>query len=306
MKKSVIVKEFLLVLVTMIWGLGFISQSKGGEVLDAYTFNFCRNIIASICLIILVLIRIELQKKKNKKEEYQKRECNKNLFLGGILAGLSLATAMMFQQVGVTLEGAGKSGFLTALYIIFVPLFGIFFGKKLNPFVIIAIILSLTGLYLINVSDGTFSFSKGSIFLILCALGYSFQIMAIDKYCKDSDSIQLSCIQFCTATIVIFPFALIFGNFDFGLIKQALPSILYLGVISSCVAYTLQVYAQTEVNVTIACIIMSLESVFSLIFGMLILHETHGFLEILGCLAIFSAVILAQLEPKRIKKKTNE
>jgi len=301
MKKSIIIKEVLLVFVTMMWGLGFVSQSKGGEILDANTFNFCRCLVAAISSILFVTIR-ELINKKKKQEEPQKETNYKNLWIGGILAGISLAAAYMFQQAGVMLEGAGKSGFLTALYIIFVPIFSIILGKKLNSFITIAIILSFTGLYLINVNDGVFTFSIGSVFLILCALGFAGQIIFIDIFCKDCDFVQFSSIQFCTTAIAFLPFALIFGNFDFTLIKQALPFILYLGIVSTTIADSLQVYAQTEVNVNIASVIMSLESVFALQFGMLILHEKHGFVELLGCIAIFIAVLLTQLSSKNAEK----
>lgn len=300
MKKKILFKEFLLVLVTIIWGLGFIAQLIGGDYLDAYTFNFCRNIVATIILLVLALFLDLIKKKKNVVVETKWN--NKKLWIGGSLAGVALIFAMTTQQMGIMLEGAGKSGFLTALYIIFVPIISLIFGKKINRYVAIAIVFSLTGLYLINFTTNEFHFSFGSILLLLCALGYSIQILVIDKFSKGVDAIKFSSIQFAVATIIGFVFTIIFGNIDFDLILKALPSILYLGIISSGVAYTVQVYAQKDVNVNIACIIMSLESVFSLFFGMVIINEKHGFIELLGCLFILIAVILAQLEPKKLKK----
>ena len=164
---------------------------------------------------------------------------------------------------------------------------------------LIAIIFAVTGLYLINVNSGDFSLNIGTIYLLLCALTYSFQIMLIDKYSKVYDSFTLSFFEFFFATIVLIPFVFIFGEFSIDSIFEALPSILFLGIFSSGIAYTFQVIAQKDVNVTVASIIMSLESVFSLIFGVIILSESHELIQYFGCFAIFIAVILSQIEPKK-------
>ncbi|MBR4237034.1 DMT family transporter [bacterium] len=303
MNKKVLFKEIMLVITTIIWGLGFIAQSIGGKSLDAFTFNFSRNVVASLFLLIVVLINNLIKKKKNIEQEPLDKKGKINLIFGGFLIGSTLALAMTFQQLGINSEGAGKSGFLTALYIVFVPVLGLLFGRRINRYVLIAILFALTGLYLINVNSGDFTLNIGTIYLLLCALTYSFQIMLIDKYSKTYDSFILSFVQFLFATIVLIPFVFIFGEFNIDLIIEALPSILFLGILSSGVAYTLQVVAQRDVNVTVACIIMSLESVFSLIFGVVFLSESHELIQYFGCLAIFIAVILSQIEPKKEKEK---
>ena len=305
-KKRILIKEALLVLTTLIWGLAFIAQRIGGQYLDAFSFNFLRNVVATIFILLLMFIKYLINKNKPQNNKQELNICKnnnykKNLLLGGLLIGIALATAMSFQQLGINLEGAGKSGFITALYIVFVPVIGLLFGRKIKPLILIALVLALTGLYLINVNSGGFSFSKGTIYLFLCALCYSAQIMLIDKFSKGVDVIQLSCVEFGVATIVLLPFALIKGSMNIESIVKAIPAILFLGVFSSGIAYTLQIYAQTEVNVNIACIIMSLESLFSLIFGMIILSEKHGVIQLIGCLCILLAVILSQLDFKNKK-----
>ena len=231
MKRSIIIKEVLLVVTTIIWGLGFIAQRIGGEYLDAYTFNLLRNIVAFVVLLLIVLI-----KKGINKGNSIDNTCVKKKWIGGALIGLALAVAMTFQQLGINIEGAGKSGFITALYIVFVPVLGLMFGRKINKLVLIAIVFSLTGLYLINTNSEGFSFGIGSIYLLACALAYSVQIMLVDRFSKDVEVFTLSCLEFLFASIFLIPFACIFGRFDFDLIVKALPAILFLGICSSGVA----------------------------------------------------------------------
>ena len=296
MKKKVLFKEFVLIIVTIIWGGGFIFQSLGGKLLSPFTLNFLRSILASVFLFVLILINKPL-KNTTSKVNY------KSLILGGFLMGIALATASVLQQIGINNEGAGKSGFLTSLYVIFVPFIGLLFKNKLTIKALFAAILSLIGLYLINYSNAYFSFSYGSICLILCAFCFAFQIIFIDKFSKNNNPLVLSFIQFLTCTIIYLPLALIFEIKDFNsdVFIKSLPSILYLGIGSSGVAYTLQVYAQKNVNATVSTIIMSLESVFSLIFGILFLKESHTLIQYIGCLVIFTSVIFSQIEIKQKK-----
>jgi len=302
MKKTVIFKEIILILVTIIWGLAFIFQVTGGKKIDAYTFNFLRNITASLFLIICFLISIFYKKKR---DVYKKEENIKELIIAGVLLGIFLSCGMTFQQLGINSEGAGKSGFLTALYVIFVPILEILFIKKIKPIVLISAVISLVGLYLINVNLGKFILNKSTIFLILCAISYAFQIMTISRYSKSHDTLMLSFLEFFISSIILVPFMLIFGSSNFNSIVSAIPEILFLGILSSGVAYTLQIYAQSEVNVTVASIIMSLESVFSLIFGIILLSEEHTFIQYMGCLLIFVSVILSQLDFKNKHKLEN-
>lgn len=300
MKKSVLLKEAILVLVTIIWGGGFIAQVYGGTYLDAYSFIFLRSLIAIIFIGCVVLV---LDGQKKRKGENYKETDKKGLIKGGILIGLMTAVAMVFQQIGVMAEGAGKSGFLTTLYIVIIPIIELFRGKKINAGMMIAIVLAVTGLYLINVNDGHFTFSFGTIMLLCCALSYAIQILFIDKFAKGYDVTKLSFIEFCAVALAMLPMMLIFGELTWSGFIKALPALLYLSICSTGLTSMLQMYAQKEVDVTVASIIMSLESVFSTIMGVLILHESHTLIQYLGCVIIFVAVILTQVAQRVSIKK---
>ena len=248
MEKKTGLNELLLIFGTILWGGAFIFQSIGGKYIDPYTFNLLRNIVAFLFLLALCIISNLIKKKKDIKIKDNNK---KELWLSGIFAGVALAFAQIFQQIGINNEGAGKSGFLTALYIIFVPLIGLIFKRKVSLFLWIGLALSLLGLYFININDGEFSMSFGTIMLILCALMYSIQIMIIDKYSKAHDAFSFSCIEFLFASIVLVPFSFIFKDYSLSLVKDALPSILYLGIASSGIAYTIQYYTQRNINVVI-------------------------------------------------------
>ncbi len=299
MNKKSIVGEITLLIVVIIWGLGFVFQEIGGKQIDPYSLTLVRNFFASI-FIGIVIIFAKLFKIKPLISDRIKNK--KKMLLGGTLIGLSLGGAMILQQIGVNAEGAGKSGFITSLYVLFVPFISLFFHKRLSPLKAISLVLSLTGLYMINVSDGAFSVSIGTIYLLLCALLFSLQIILIDYYVKDYPPLYLSLIQFIVAAIISIPFIFTLGHFDFTEIYASLPSTLFLGICSSGIAYTLQIVAQKYVNANLASITMSLESVFSLLFGMWILHETHNGIQLGGCAIVFLAVVSAQIEfPNKYK-----
>jgi len=299
MKKTIIIKEILLVLVTLIWGMGFIAQANGGKNIDSFTFNLSRNIIASLFLFSVCLISYFIKKKKG---IYKKDENIKELLFSGILMGIFLFLGMSFQQIGINSEGAGKSGFLTALYVIIVPIIEIIFTKQVKIHVLISALLALVGLYFINSGSGSFDMNFGSIMLILCAFSYSGQIMVISRYSDKHDTFVLSFLQFFTATILLIPCVIFFGSSSIEAIRSSILDVLFLGIVSSGIAYTLQVYSQKEVNVTVSSIIMSLESVFSLIFGVIFLSESHTFIEYMGCLLIFVGVILSQIPMNKLTK----
>lgn len=213
---------------------------------------------------------------------------------------------MTLQQIGINSEGSGKSGFLTALYIVFVPILSLFLGNKLNPLILIALVFGLTGLILINNGVEGIEFSKGSWFLLGSAFAYSVQILLINHYSPEFDTFELSFLEFFSATLILLPFSIIFGKWDKESIINGLPSIIFLGACSSGIAYTIQIYAQKEVNVAVASIIMALESVFSLIFGFLLLNERYNVIQLLGCISIFIAVILSQLPYEKFNKKAKK
>ena len=303
MTKKNIFNVALLVFGTMIWGSAFIFQDIGMEYVEPLTFNVFRCLA---CTIFLVIVSFVLSKiNKNKTSNYK----TKDLIIGGLIVGVLTGGAIATQQIGISLEGAGRSGFITSLYIIFVPLIGLLFGRKVPPLILIAIIFSITGLYLINSTEGEFSFSIGSLWLLACAFLYALQIIGISFFTNKCDSIKLTAIQFFIAGIVEIPFMFAFESPDMANIIKGLFPILYCGIMSSGIAFTIQIYTQKHIEPTIASMIMGLESVFAIIFAAIILKEKYTLIEILGCVAIFISVILTQIPIEiftKRKRKTDE
>lgn len=302
MNKKNLFNVCLLTLGALIWGSAFIFQDLGMNYVEPFTFNVFRCLFCTLFLVFVSLI-IQLISKKQKnisKNNYQK----KDLIKGSLVAGLFTALAMSTQQIGIMLEGAGRSGFITSLYIVFVPIIGAIFGKKVPPFVLIAVVFSLTGLYLINVNEGEFSFSIGSLFLLGCAFFYALQIISIDRYTNKCDSIHLTAGQFLVSGLIQIPFMFILETPTISNIISGLLPILYCGIMSSGIGFAIQIYTQKHLDPTVASVIMSLESVFSIIFASIFLKETYSLFEILGCITIFISVILTQI-PYPMKRKTD-
>lgn len=303
--------SILLVITAAIWGFAFVAQSVGGEEAGPYIFNFIRFIIGAIVLLPVIGIKKALKKDDRAPKTKQDK---KTLMLGGLLCGLSLGVASSCQQAGITMgTAAGKAGFITACYILIVPIIGIFLKKKCPWTVWIGVVLTLAGLFLlcINPSEG-FKVSTGEILLIICAFCFSVQILFIDKYSPQVDGVRLSALQFLVAGIVSFIPTFIFEmkcnitNFPAILSNCTKPAalipILYAGILSCGVAYTLQIIGQDGLNPTVASLIMSLESVFSVIGGWLILGEKLSVKELIGCVLMFVAICLAQITPTSRRK----
>ena len=286
---------------TIIWGSAFIFQDIGMEYLEPLTFNVARCLT---CTIFLFLLSFVLSKVKKKDESTKVAQSNKDLLIGGLVCGLFLGAAMATQQIGIKFEGAGRSGFITSLYIIFVPIIGLFFKQKMNPFVMLSLVLALIGLLLINYQDDMLEFSIGSIWLLGCAIFYAFQILAVGYYSPKCDAIKLTALQFLFGGIFQIPFMFFFENPEWVNIIKGIIPILYCGIMSSGIAFTIQVYTQKYIEATIASMIMSLESVFSIIFAAIFLKETYVLSEILGCILIFGGVILTQLPNQKNQAKT--
>ncbi len=274
-----------------IWGTAFVAQSIGANTVTPFAFNMSRSFVATIFLLLVILL---LSIIKRKKAEPIKKTDNKKLFVGGVLCGTALSVATAFQQASLSDTAAGKAGFITALYIVIVPILSIFL-KKHAPFTVwISVIIAVFGLYFLCVKGG-FSVGKSDILLILCAIVFSIQILLIDYFVAFVDGIKLSCVQFATSTVLSLIGMLVFEYFDFyAIINCALP-ILYLGIFSSGVAYTLQIIAQKNSNPTVITLLLSLESVFSVISGAILLGDKLSVREYVGCFLMFLAVILAQL-----------
>ena len=300
MKKetSTLKNSLLLLLTATIWGVAFVAQSVSMDYIGGFTFNAIRNIIGAITLVPVILI-FSKQDPAAEQNPADRQQARKTLITGGICCGILLCLASNFQQFGIKYTTVGKAGFITACYIIIVPIIGIFLKKKCGPFIWIAVLLSLGGLYLLCISPGEgFSIGKGDTLVLICAVLFSFHILTVDHFSPLVDGVKMSCIQFLVCGILSGIPALIFENPNITNILQAWIPILYAGILSCGVAYTLQIVGQKGMNPTVASLIMSLESCISVIAGWLILGQNLSGREIFGCVLMFGAIMLAQLPQK--------
>lgn len=294
MGKREIKADILLILTALIWGLAFVAQRKGAEHLGAMSFNGIRFIIGSISLMPLIAYR-------NKRHNPETREFDlKKGVLMGSLAGVILFIAASLQQMGVAHTTAGKAGFITALYMVIVPILGIPLKQKTNMNTWIGIGLAVIGMYLLSI-NGSMSISKGDLLVLMGSFFWAVHILIIDSFTKKMDSICLSSIQFAVCGILSMVTALFFEDITFAAVRAAMVPILYGGVLSVGVAYTLQAVAQKSAKPSHAAIFLSLESVFAFLGGAVILNEMLMVKEVLGCILIFVAIIITQIKPKKIK-----
>lgn len=300
MKKLQIRNTILLFLTAFIWGTAFVAQSVGTDFIGPFTFNCVRSLIGGVVLIpcIWLLGKIVPQEKKRT----QKPGERKTLVTGGILCGVLLCLASNFQQIGITYTTVGKAGFITAFYIIIVPILGLFLKKKCGPAIWLGVVLALTGLYFLCITDG-FSIGKGDILVLICAILFSFHILVVDHFTGLTDGVKMSCIQFLVCGILSGIPMFLFENPRISEIVAAWQPILYAGVLSCGVGYTLQIVGQKGINPTVASLILSLESVISVLAGMVVLNQQLSKREAAGCVLMFCAIILAQLPQKRRKEE---
>ncbi len=293
-----------LILSATIWGTAFVAQSLGMDYLSPFSFNSIRFFIGGIVLIPVVFV-FELIEKKTKKpvidDEYiaNRSRRRKTTVIGGMCCGVWLTIAVMLQQIGILYTSVGKAGFLTTLYIILVPILQVFFKKRVRPIVWIGAILALSGMYIMCITED-FTIGLGDAIEICGGLIWAFHVLTIDHFVPKANAVAMSSIQFLTTGVLCGIGAIIFER-DAISIKAVLDCagpILYTGVLSSGVAYTLQVVAQKKVEPTVACLLMSLESVASAIAAWLVLGQKMTANEIVGCAIVFIAVILVQLPTK--------
>lgn len=280
--------NILLILTALIWGIAFVAQSEGMNYVGAFTFNACRFIIGGLMLLPLLFF-------------FRHRETGQSAagklrtgITGGICCGFFLFIASTLQQLGIADTTAGKAGFITSLYIIIVPILGLLVHKKIGWNIWLSVLIAALGMYLLCVTDD-FTIGKGDALMFLCSLGFSLHILIVDYYSPQASGIVISCVQFFTAGLLSAVFMYITEQPDWISIHAAKVPILYAGILSCGVAYTLQVVAQKQVAPVIASLLMSLESVFSLIAGMLLLGEHLTPQEAVGCILVFGAIILAQV-----------
>ena len=285
----------MLLLTALIWGSSFVAQRAGMEYIGPFTFNGIRSLIGG--LVLIPVIFLFSKEKKEELTEDEKKAGKKTLLLGGILCGIVLFAASSLQQIGMVYTTAGKAGFITALYIVLVPILGVFIRKKVKPIVWLCVILAVAGLYLLCMTDGL-SLGRGDLLVLLCAFAFSIHILVIDYFAPRTDGVALSCIQFFVCGILsLFPMFLAETPVWFAILDCWIP-ILYAGVLSCGVAYTLQILAQKHTDPTVASLLLSLESVFAAIAGAIILHEQLAPRELAGCVLMFAAIIIAQLPSK--------
>lgn len=288
-------QSLLLLLAATIWGVAFVAQSVGMDYVESFTFTAIRNYIGTLVLLPIVLLR---KRRTHCVPGYNHAEDKTILWKGGILCGFFLCIASNLQQFGLPYTTVGKAGFLTAMYIVLVPILGIFLKKKVEGRLWTSVLIAVFGLYLLCLSGGDFSLQKGDLFELGCALGFAVQILTIDHFVSKVDAVKLSCVEFFSCAIFSSIGMFLFETPTIANIMAAWLPILYAGALSTGVAYTLQIVGQKGLNPTLASLIMSLESVISLLAGFVLLHQRLSQRELLGCLVMFVAIILVQLPAK--------
>lgn len=284
--------SIMLLITSIIWGTAFVAQSEGMNYVEPFTYNAMRTLLGGVVLI-PVMILFRFSDKRNGKE---KSSCSlKNTVIGGICCGIALFFASSFQQAGIAQTTAGKAGFVTALYIVIVPMIGIFLHKKMPLRMWLFIAIALAGFWLLCIKQDI-GISSGDLLVFFGAIFFAAHITVIDYFNqKNTDGVLMSCIQFFTAGLLMLICMFIFEKPTIPNIMGAGGTILYAGILSCGVAYTLQILGQKHTNPTLATMLMSLESVFAALSGWLILGEKLSIKEFIGCVLIFAAVILAQL-----------
>ena len=283
----------LLVLTALIWGCAFVAQSVGMDYVGPFTFNMARFLIGAIVLLPVIWFM-----DRQRKTGAEKGAGQKTLIIGGICCGTALAVASTLQQWGILFTTVGKAGFITAMYIVIVPLLGVFIGKKVRPLIIGCVAIAVVGFYFLCMTE-SLHLGLGDFLVLLCAIAFSIHILVIDHFSPKVDGVKMSAIQFLTAAIISAVPTLLWEQPVLTEILQAWQPVLYAGVMSCGVAYTLQIIAQKNADPTVASLLLSLESVFSVLAGWVLLGQGLSLKELFGCVLIFCAIILAQLPEKK-------
>lgn len=302
LKKSTFKSSLMLFLAAFIWGTAFVAQSVGMDYLGPLSFNGTRFLMGSLVLAPVICFNRRSAAKKHKENEGKRPGSLKTTIIGGVCCGLALCAAALLQQIGMLYTTVGKAGFITTLYIILVPVFGIFLKKRIPGKVWGGAAIAAFGMYLLCMSE-SLSLGRGDALVFFCAILFSVHILVIDHFSPRVDGVELSCIQFLTAGIIGSILAFLFEKPDIGDFVNGIVPLAYAGILSSGVAYTLQVVGQRDTDPTVASLILSLESVVSVLAGWVVLRQALTGRELAGCGLVFCAVILVQLPGKAGKAK---
>ena len=295
----------ILALAALIWGLAFVAQAQAADLVPPFAFNSIRCFIGAAALFVALSVKsVKTQKPIFPTEKAKIKE----MLIGGILCGIFLAVSVNFQQFGLSVypEGSAseaRAGFITALYVVLVPVVSMFFGKRSNVIIWGAVAVAVCGIYLLSLSEGLHNIYLGDLLMLGCALTFTFHILVIDRYGEPVGGMLLSALQFLVAGVISGLLALCMETIVWENVLAATPQLLYMGIMSSGVAYTLQIYGQRYAEPPVASLTMSLESVFAALGGWIISGNTLTPREFGGCALVFTAIVLAQLPQFFGKKK---
>ena len=297
MKTQEIRADLIMLLAAAIWGFAFVAQREGMETMGPFLFNTARFFIGTVFLLPIVWYLSKKNKSQNNKETSTKK-----LLFAGFIAGLFLFLAASFQQVGIQYTTAGKAGFITGLYIFFVPLIGIFFGQRTGSGTWLGAFIAVIGLYFLSINDD-FSIARGDLFQLICAIFFAAHILVIGYVAKSMDPLKLSLIQYFVSAVLSFFIAVTIEVITWEMIVDTAIPLLYAGIMSIAIGYTLQVVAQQHAKSSHAAIILGLEGAFAVLGGWLILDENLSTRGLIGCALMLSGMFLSQLLPHlRVRK----
>lgn len=302
MKSKTLQSNILLLLAAIIWGFAFVAQRVGAQYISPFTFNAVRFALGSFALVPLIILFDKKAKRNQPHENYDAENNIKALLKSGCIMGTVLFIAATFQQIGIFYTTAGKTAFITGLYIVLVPFIGVFLKHHIHKFTWLGALLATVGLFLLTMVE-TLSISFGDLLVLIGAFFFAVHILCIDYFSKILNVIKLSCIQFSTCSILSFVAALALETFSIEALSQGVLAILYSGLFSVGIAYTLQVVGQQHAQPAHAAIILSLEVVFGFIGGWLILHERLGVQGIIGGMLMLAGMLTTQIP---IMRKTTE
>ena len=296
-KTSFVRQNILPVLAAFIWGTSFVAQSVGADYVEPFTFNAARSAIAFIFLLALCAVFRFRRKKDFEAQAKPRPHYRRDLVIGGLCCGAALTLGANLQQKGIETTTSGKAGFITALYIVIVPILGIFLKKKVGKMVWGSVVLAVGGLYCLCIQQGS-SIAAGDFYIFLCSLCFSAHILIIDHFTQKVDGMELSCAQFFVAAVLSAVGMLATEQPTWEALRLCVGPLLFVGIFSSGVAYTLQILAQRDSNPTVVSLLLSLESVFATVAGAVVLGDRMSGREYFGCFLMLTAVVLAQIPVK--------